>query len=183
MTKRSRETEIIEAASRIVQQKGVFSLTLEAVAKEAGVSKGGLLYHFPTKEALVEGMVNHLISSYKKGITEQMEQDDVEIGKWTRSIIKETYRQTYHNEDMNTGLLAALAINPALLDTVRDRYQEWQEQLDSDGIDPVKALILRLSMDGLWLTELLGLVSFDEKTREEVKETLVEQTKYKDGYQ
>ncbi|MBB5172333.1 TetR/AcrR family transcriptional regulator [Texcoconibacillus texcoconensis] len=182
MKKRSRETDILEAASRIVQHKGVFSLTLEATAKEAGISKGGLLYHFPTKEVLVEGMVDHLIDSYKKGITELMEQDEMETGKWTRSIIKETYSQTYDNEDMNAGLLAALAMNPELLNNVRNRYKEWQEQLDIDGIDTTKATILRLAIDGLWLTELLGLVSLEEKTRREVREALIEQTKYEEGY-
>ena len=40
-----------------MQCKGVAKLTLEAVAKEAGVSKGGLLYHFSNKEALIEGMI------------------------------------------------------------------------------------------------------------------------------
>ena len=48
--------KILAAASQIVQCKGVAKLTLEAVAKEAGVSKGGLLYHFSNK-ALIEGMI------------------------------------------------------------------------------------------------------------------------------
>jgi AcrR family transcriptional regulator len=43
--------------AQVVQARGAGSLTLEAVADVAGVSKGGLLYHFPTKDALIDGMV------------------------------------------------------------------------------------------------------------------------------
>jgi Transcriptional regulator len=37
-------------------------MTLEAVAARANVSKGGLLYHFPSKDALVLGMVSRIAS-------------------------------------------------------------------------------------------------------------------------
>ena len=46
-------TRILDAAEAIVRARGVPGLTLEAAAREAGVSKGGLLYHFGSKEQLV----------------------------------------------------------------------------------------------------------------------------------
>ncbi len=48
----------------IVHEEGVEKLTLEAVAKKAGISKGGLLYHFPTKDELILGMVEQLSSNF-----------------------------------------------------------------------------------------------------------------------
>ncbi|PMB02210.1 hypothetical protein CEN49_26140, partial [Fischerella thermalis CCMEE 5273] len=36
---------ILKSANQIVKEQGFTSLTLDAVAKHAGVSKGGLLYH------------------------------------------------------------------------------------------------------------------------------------------
>ena len=57
------------ATSQIVQCKGVAKLTLEAVAKEAGVSKGGLLYHFSNKEALIEGMIVRGVEDYEGPFT------------------------------------------------------------------------------------------------------------------
>src|SRR3954468_20172457 len=50
-------TRILDAAEAIVRARGVSGLTLEAAAKEAGVSKGGLLYHFGSKEALITGLL------------------------------------------------------------------------------------------------------------------------------
>ena len=53
-------TRVLDAAERLTIARGVAGLTLEACAREAGVSKGGLLYHFASKEALVSGMLNRL---------------------------------------------------------------------------------------------------------------------------
>src|SRR5262245_31273340 len=48
---------LLDAAEAVVVRQGIGNLTLEAVAAEAGMSKGGLLHHFPSKDRLIEGMV------------------------------------------------------------------------------------------------------------------------------
>lgn len=55
-----KKKSILNAAADIVKEEGVAKLTLEAVAKKAGLSKGGLLYHYSSKEALIKGMVQDL---------------------------------------------------------------------------------------------------------------------------
>ena len=49
----SARERILEAAERVITEVGAAHLTLDAVAQAAGVSKGGLLYHFPSKESLL----------------------------------------------------------------------------------------------------------------------------------
>ncbi|GAA3189619.1 hypothetical protein GCM10020255_087930 [Rhodococcus baikonurensis] len=51
---------ILDALEKLLLVSGVAQVTLEGVAAEAGVSKGGLLYHFPSKEALLAAMVRRL---------------------------------------------------------------------------------------------------------------------------
>ncbi|MFM7414309.1 MAG: helix-turn-helix domain-containing protein, partial [Alphaproteobacteria bacterium] len=53
-------TRILDAAENLIIARGVAAMTLEAVAREAGVSKGGLLYHFASKEALLEALLGRL---------------------------------------------------------------------------------------------------------------------------
>ncbi|WP_290371104.1 TetR/AcrR family transcriptional regulator [Ruania halotolerans] len=52
--------KVLHAFAEILVGQGERAATLEAVAERAAVSKGGLLYHFPSKEALVDGMASHL---------------------------------------------------------------------------------------------------------------------------
>ena len=44
---------LLDAAAEVVRVDGVSNLTLDRVAEVAGVSKGGLLYHYPNKQSLV----------------------------------------------------------------------------------------------------------------------------------
>ena len=52
---------ILTAAERVALRDGVLRLTVEAVAREAKLSKGGVLYHFATKESLIQAMLDRLI--------------------------------------------------------------------------------------------------------------------------
>ena len=57
----SRE-RILDAASQLVCEIGAGRLTLDAVADRAGLSKGGLLYSFPSKDDLLRGMVERMVA-------------------------------------------------------------------------------------------------------------------------
>ncbi|GAA4734552.1 TetR/AcrR family transcriptional regulator [Isoptericola chiayiensis] len=52
--------KVLAAFTEILVTTGERAATLDAVADRAGVSKGGLLYHFGSKDALVDGLVEHL---------------------------------------------------------------------------------------------------------------------------
>ncbi|PPF87889.1 TetR family transcriptional regulator [Subtercola sp. Z020] len=56
----SARDRVLDAFELILITQGERAATLEATAAEAGVSKGGLLYHFGSKDALVEGLLARL---------------------------------------------------------------------------------------------------------------------------
>ena len=66
-------TRILDAAEAIVRARGVPGLTLEAAARQAGVSKGGLLYHFGSKEALLSALLARLAEFVSQDFAEAME--------------------------------------------------------------------------------------------------------------
>jgi AcrR family transcriptional regulator len=53
-------SKVLEAFATLLVTQGERAATLDAVAAEAGVSKGGLLYHFGSKAALAEGLMDLL---------------------------------------------------------------------------------------------------------------------------
>lgn len=172
MGRATRKIEILNAASKIVSERGIFNLTLEATAVEAGFSKGGLLYHFPSKEALVKGMVDHLAENYREKIASTAAASLEEKGRWTHSYVDVTFTEPYQNKDMHAGLLAAKAVNAELLDPIRELYSNWQEEIENDGIDPIKATIIRLATDGIWLSELFDIHHIGEEKKEAVYQKL-----------
>ena len=56
---------IIDAAEAVVIETGASHMTLDAVAAKAGVSKGGLLHHFPNKVSLLMAMVQRQIKIHQ----------------------------------------------------------------------------------------------------------------------
>ena len=167
---------ILSAAANIVTERGASRMTLEAVAKEAGVSKGGLLYHFPSKDALVQGMVEQMAQEYTARIWDEYEKDDfgTNQGRWLRALIKTTFTSTHL--ELSAGLIAAVLLNPDLLDPNRQSYDKRQTLIEQDGIDPVMANIIRLAVDGLWFSELLAFAPPREPLRAQIMEGLLSLT-------
>ena len=56
---------MLNAAEEVVLRDGIGRLTLDAVAKEADLSKGGLMHHFPTKDALIDAMVRRKVDAWR----------------------------------------------------------------------------------------------------------------------
>ncbi|MCF7914767.1 MAG: TetR/AcrR family transcriptional regulator [Spirochaetaceae bacterium] len=177
MPRESKRNKILEAAALIVHNRGIEALTLEAVAREAGLSKGGLLYHFSHKEAIIESLVRHMVTVYRENVERSICTHQPKEGEWIRAFIRTMYSDSIENKEISAGMLAAQGINPKLLKPLHDTYSEWQSHIQKDdGLDPVEATILRLAVDGLWLSDLFGLGPLDRELREKVLERLVERT-------
>ena len=153
---------LLDAAGTVVMRDGAQALTLDAVAEEAEVSKGGLLYHFKSKRDLVEGMIERWMAEFQREI-------DSSDPAFVRGYVKSTTP-----EGNELGMLAALVADPQVLAAVRDRHETWQDRVANEGGDPVDATVARLAADGLWLADLLGTAPPRGQLRERVLARLLE---------
>jgi AcrR family transcriptional regulator len=171
----------MDAAERIIVRDGVLHLTLDAVAAEAGMSKGGLLYHFPNKDALIQAMVEHLVEEANAAIERYIAEDEEPKGRYTRAILAINFPEASSREERHKrvagALLAAVFTNTRFLDPVRAVYAQCAERLLRDGIDPVRAHVIQLAADGLWMTDMIGLPGPDPVRRGQVIEKLYQMTR------
>lgn len=177
-TAQSTRDRILEAAEDVVLTDGVGCLTLEKAAARAGISKGGVLYHFRTRDSLVEAMVERLARRFDDGIQAHRERRP-EPGGFARAYVEECLAEPVTDDDLRTervgaALLAAMAARPELLTTLRDAFAGWQRDLENDSSDPVQATIARLAADGLWLCELFGIDALSPTMRARVRAGLIE---------
>jgi len=170
---------LLDAAEAIVGRDGVGNLTLEAVAREAGLSKGGLLYHFHSKSSLIIAIVERLAGRSEADHGRAVEQDPVKAGAFTRAYVATRANRFESGEShrFHTALLAAAATDQEYLDPIRKRCVEWQGRLEKDGIDPATATIVRLAMDGMCLGAIFGMPVPTGEKRRLVIEKLIEMTK------
>ena len=157
--------QLLDVAAKLSLEKGPASVTLDAVSQAAGVSKGGLLHHFPNKLSLLDGLFTDLTGKLDRAIAEKMQADIEPKGRFTRA-----YTSVFFSPDgLQDGeqwkvLTIALISEPHL----RERWQHWVERhlAENDGTDSsLEALLVRYAVDGLWLADLLGSPTMDGEKR------------------
>jgi AcrR family transcriptional regulator len=151
-------TRLLDAATEVLLRDGAQALTLEAVARQAQVSKGGLLYHFPTKQALIAGMVDRLVGHFDAALAQAGDEPGAATRVYLAATVKRRFTAAGSAADRATAaLLAAAIVEPDALAPLREIYRRWQRRLENDGIDPAVATAVRLAVDGWWLSRLVDL--------------------------
>jgi AcrR family transcriptional regulator len=152
---------ILEAAYALAQTAGVAALTLEAVAEKAEVSKGGLLYHFPSKQALIAGMVEGLCRTFDDLAAAARQADPEPLGRSARAYLSAASGELWHSSRW-LALVGALVLGPDLANAWRADVLAGRAADAAENTDPVAAAIVRLAADGLWVGGVLGLPMPDQ---------------------
>ncbi|MEI6778236.1 MAG: TetR family transcriptional regulator [Chloroflexales bacterium] len=172
---RTKREAILAGACRVVRAEGGAGLTLEAAAREAGVSKGGLLYHFPNKEALIAGMMSQICADFDAAIEQELADDPAPgPGRWVRAYVRLSCNIEAQPLDvLYSALVAAIGTNINLLEPLRAAFDRWQRRAVDDGLDPALATMVRLTADGLWFADLMGFAPPDAGLRAQVCARLI----------
>lgn len=160
---------ILCAAEDLVIRDGVGKLTLDSAAQEAGVSKGGILYHFPSRAALVSAMVERFVVSFEADLEARQAYSGAP-GAFTRAYLEASLGPAEEPNDpreirLGGALLAGMTSDPELLEPMRERFEAWQAALGSDGLSPEVTTVIRLAADGLWLADLFNLAPVKDEAR------------------
>ncbi|MCE4048171.1 MULTISPECIES: TetR/AcrR family transcriptional regulator [Bacillaceae] len=171
---------IIDTAKQIIHESGITSLTLDAVAKQANISKGGLLYHYSSKEALIKGIALSIFEDLDTALTEYAKKDPVETGKWTRAMIEVTKDDLYNRAELNVAVMASSLLDKDVAEGISNSYQRALTKLENDGISPVTASVIRLALDGLYYSQMLHVAPLDKKMQTAVLDQLTLMTRKED---
>lgn len=164
---------ILDAAETVVSESGAAHLTLDAVAQKAQVSKGGLLYHYPTKEALLQGMLSRLLDRFDETKKEILAQEPPGPASEFRAHLRACFAYMKQHKRVSAAILAAGANDPRLLDPVRERMARDVAALQGSAQAIARALIVFLAVDGLWFNELLETMTLGPDVRQAVMDELL----------
>ena len=142
---------LLDSAEAVLAEHGSHGLTLAAVAAHAGVSKGGLLYHFAGKDALITALIERLIA----GFDELVDSFRLERPGWyTRAYVEATFAvlsaQDADAARRRWAVLCAAATDPLLSRPFAVAQRRWLNEGLAEEPDPDLAQLARLAADGLW---------------------------------
>lgn len=149
--------KILAAATEIAQEAGPGKLSLDAVAARAGVSKGGLLYHFPSKTRLLQAVVENFIASFNEALMERKEAKAGRAGALLETYLEMFIEDHERRQPPPSGLLAALAQDPDFLAPVRRHNRALLDRICETSDDTAMALVVYLAIQGVRAMNLLDL--------------------------
>jgi AcrR family transcriptional regulator len=167
---------LLDAAETVAAREGVSRLTFDAVAAEAGVSKGGLLHHFASKDQLIEAMVKRTAFGWRKHFTDAYLDVPEGPGRMARAILKccLTDAQTWTEQLRRSyaSVFAALAHDPALIQPMRDAYTDFYRYVAEDGLPSNVSETIVTAIDGIWLHWVLRLRPVDQTVIDRLRVSL-----------
>ncbi len=174
MPKKTNSKEIIlDAAESVVVEMGAIHMSLDVVAKKAGVSKGGLMYHFPTKESLLKAMIGRLVMQFYADREVILAGIKLGPGRMLKAGILAALQPNEKRDHMGLSILVAAAHNPELLECLREAHVQHAKELAESGLDFERAVVISLASDGLMLSELLGLSPFSSAQKRKIQNMMI----------
>jgi AcrR family transcriptional regulator len=145
----SRE-RILEAAAEVARNVGPGHLSLEAVAQRAGVSKGGLLYNFPTKAKLMQGLVEKHLGEMEAALDEASSRGEPLLS----ALLHVIENSSAEDRPPAAWLFSAIAEDPSFLEPINRFRGSLLKRLRAQGGNLGDILMVFMAMEGLQCMKL-----------------------------
>lgn len=169
----SNRSKILDAAIGVIQRDGVTGVTFDAVAAEAGVTRGGMMYHFRSREALIQAIHDHLAQQWEASLVESAGKPALEATPNERHI---AYARTCAQSATRAELLFMLDASaaPQLSNPWDGVMARWAAPVPEalDDADALARFVARLAADGMWVYEALSNEPLSAQLRERVARQL-----------
>lgn len=164
---------ILDAAEAVVIESGASHMTLDAVAERSQISKGGLMYNFPTKEALLEAMIGRMVQRFE-GLRDQARQelDPASINELMVEI-RTLQGKSGGDHRLSAALLAVTANQPELTRALHEELHNRFFTMITSKENFMRSSILYFAAMGLHFHDLLNLSLLDNEQREGLFEELL----------
>lgn len=167
-----KRSHIIQTAIQYLKDNDLSTLTLDKIASSANISKGGLLYHFKTKDtlqtAIAETIMNEVIQSYEHFAS--LEQG---TGRLTRAFILASEKDLANGAALNIAI-QIMQNDHSIISTV---YECLLDELFQDGLEQSVVHLIRLTIDGLYYSQLLTIAPISDEATKGVFEQLMYMTR------
>jgi AcrR family transcriptional regulator len=173
----SARERIIDAAERVIVREGLGKLSVDAVLREAEVSKGGFFHHFATKDELLAALMARLSSHVAEQARGIASRDREPRGSALRAQISLAFQTPKRERDRLQALvlarIEASKSNPTVAAQARANNERSIAEGAAEGISPGRVLLIQLALDGYWLGESLGTLSLSPAQRDALESELL----------
>ncbi|MET7418987.1 TetR/AcrR family transcriptional regulator [Dactylosporangium sp. NPDC005555] len=148
---------LVDAAADAVRARGIHA-SLDDIARFAGVSKGGLIYHFASKDELILELARDQLAAFQASVDAALDPSDTEPGRLTRAYIRAALAPVEDDVAMrqSLALITQLMTLPAVAELARADAERWDAALAADGLPPDVLTLVVAAADGMSTAPLWG---------------------------
>lgn len=147
---------VLAAAEAIVKDIGAANLTFDELVRRSGITRGGIVYHFRSKDALLQALVEHDLEQWRRCVADKRSRATGPAADLAAYIASST-EPDEETSRLCAGLLSAASSSKALNEPWRRYFAEHHAGVNRKRADPVLATLLFLAAEGLFWQETLGL--------------------------
>lgn len=152
-------TTLLSHATAILSRGEV--LTLDSLAREAGLSRPGVIHHFRTKEGLMKAVLGAVLDRWEEELQKRAAAFTGPHAR-LRAYIDHSFTERFDASDL--AILADVRLREELRAVWLERLAGWLD----DGTSP-ELTAARLLADGIWLNEALGTARFSRESRQQIQ--------------
>jgi AcrR family transcriptional regulator len=157
---------VLQAALAIIARDGPSRLTLDAIARESGISKGGLMHQFPTKTAVLKALLDHQIAHFGEFARKYMAEHGAQQAEPHLATDIATTRESIAGANpVAFAIMGAMAQEPSLLAVSKEIDAQSIRVIKAEAADPELATLRWAAARGLAITAMLGMCPLPEKER------------------
>lgn len=164
-TKKVTSNEILDAVERVVMKLGVSRLSIDAVAREAGISKSRVVYDCKSKNALLEALID-------RQFQRDVERNRILVEACAGTTHPELFARLLSGEsvpdDVEKAVAMAITASLSSEQSVRQKMREWfgyDLKAMESGAKPRAARLAYFAMLGFNCPEWFGLMEWSESER------------------
>ncbi|GAB3704094.1 TetR/AcrR family transcriptional regulator [Corynebacterium nasicanis] len=167
--RRSKRDLILDTAVELVGRHGLEGLSFESLATAAGLSKSGIIYHFPSRHDLLLGIHRHLATTWERELEELAGAPAAELSPTER--LRAVVTSMGRTADLPELLMHLDARHdPVYQAAWAEVDRRWMPEPDSTG-----AYLIQLIAYGLWAHDHLHHAPLDPRAREKLIAAALEQ--------
>lgn len=169
----SNRDALLDVLESLVAEGSVHDVTLDGVAARAGITKGGLIYHFKSKEALLLGLIERMRARVDAHCVDPTLSPQQALKKFLIARIHYAFAMGAQEKKIMANLLAAASSYPSLLEPVKSMYDNGTGHMASLADSAGLALSVWTALDGFVMLEMLNIRHFSETERQQMQDTLI----------
>jgi AcrR family transcriptional regulator len=130
-----RREQIVEAAVAVIAERGIQKLSLSAIEKKTGMSRGQLTYYFRAKEDILLAVFDHMVQTMRRrvGVT-GCEAFDRSSWPWVEYLLQMILTAPVANPTfgpLQYTFLAQMSHRPDFRERLAGLYEEWRANMSA----------------------------------------------------